>query len=191
MLQRKCEVMWSSFHQLTTSEEFVKNWERFLTDSISASPNPIFYQYVTECILNAKIKTMFSITAHSVNDQLGTLSYQEKNALRYAAGYIPRAICKMIGKSSNPAKQRLILCLDDMLQTGAEGQELEDWIKLVDRGGLNHVSDAMYMSMVSMELEVQRQGSTVGSKYKAKLTKCLLESDDVQFYCRSPLGRRS
>ena len=84
MLQRKREVMWSSFHQLTTSEEFFK---KFLTDSISASPNPIFYQYLTECILNAKIKTMFPITAHSVNDQLGTLSYQEKNALRYAAGY--------------------------------------------------------------------------------------------------------
>ena len=75
----------------------------FLTDSISASPNPIFYQYMTECILKAKIKTMFSITAHSVNDQLGTLSYQEKYALRYAAGYIPRAIRKKIGKSSNPA----------------------------------------------------------------------------------------
>ena len=103
MLQRKREVMWSSFHQLTTSEEFVKNWEKFLTDSISASPNPIFYQYVTKCILKAKIKTMFPITAHSVNDQLGTLSYQEKNALRYAAGYIPRAVRKKIGKSSNPA----------------------------------------------------------------------------------------
>ena len=84
-----------------------------------------------------------------------------------------------------------------MLQTDAEDHESEDWIKLADRGGLNHVSNAMYMSIVSMELEVQRQlqqDSTLGSKFKAKLTKCLLESDDVQFflvYCRSPLGGRS
>ena len=47
------------------------------------------------------------------------------------------------------------------------------------------MSNAMYMSIVSMELEVQRQlqqDSTLGSKFKAKLTKCLLESDDVQFF---------
>eukprot|EP00731_Ephydatia_muelleri_P034934 Em0087g3a len=185
MLQRKREVMWSSFHQLTTSEEFVKNWEKFLTDSINAFPHPIFYQYVTECILKAKIKIIFPISAHSVNDQLGTLSYQQKNALRYAAGYLPRAIRKKIGKSSNPAKQQLILCLDDMLLTDAEDHESEDWIRLVDRGGLNHVSNAMYMAIVSMELEVQKQlqqDSTLGSKLKAKLTKCLLESDDVLFF---------
>ena len=64
-----------------------------------------------------------------------------------------------------------------MLQTDAEDYESEDWIKLVDQGGLNHVSNAMYMSIVSMELEVQRQLQQ-GSKFKAKLTKCLLESDD-------------
>ena len=100
MLQRKREVMWSSFHQLTTSEEFVKNWEKFLTDSISASPNPIFYQYVTECILKAKIKTMFLITAHSVNDQLGTLSYQEKKCI---------TVCSRVYTTSNTQKDREVL----------------------------------------------------------------------------------
>ena len=78
MLQRKREAMWSSFHQLTASDEFAKTWEKFLTDSINTSPNPIFYQYVTECILQAKIKTLFPISAHSLNDQLVTLSYEEK-----------------------------------------------------------------------------------------------------------------
>ena len=72
-----------------------------------------------------------------------------------------------------------------MLQTDAEDHESEDWIKLVDRGGLNHVSNAMNMSIDSMELEVQRQlqqDSTLGSKFKDKLNKCLVESDDVQFF---------
>ena len=71
-----------------------------------------------------------------------------------------------------------------MLQTDAEDHESEDWIKLVDRGGLNHVSNAMNMSIDSVELEVQRQlqqDSIPGSKFKYKLTKCLIESDDVQF----------
>ncbi|KAL5483889.1 hypothetical protein EMCRGX_G020308 [Ephydatia muelleri] len=142
-------------------------------------------KYVTECVLKVKIKTLFPITAHPVNVRLGTLSYEEKNALRYAAGYIPRAIRKKIAKSSNPAKQCIMLWLDDMLQSETEDHESDNWIKLVDRGGLNHVSNAMYMAIVSMELEVQKQlqqDSTLTSKFKTKLTKCLLDSEDVMFF---------
>ena len=185
MLQVRREAMWSSYHKLSTSDTFAKNWERFLTVSINSLPNPIFYQYVTECVLKVKIKTLFPITAHPVNVRLGTLSYEEKNALRYAAGYIPRAIRKKIAKSSNPAKQCIMLWLDDMLQSETEDHESDNWIKLVDRGGLNHVSNAMYMAIVSMELEVQKQlqqDSTLTSKFKTKLTKCLLDSEDVMFF---------
>ena len=57
---------------------------------------------------------------------------------------------KKIAKSSNPAKQCIMLCLDDMLQSETEDHESDNWIKLVDRGGLNHVSNAMYMAIVSM-----------------------------------------
>ena len=96
MLQGRREVMWSSYHKLSTSDTFAKNWERFLTVSINSLPNPIFYQYMTECVLKVQIKTLFPITAHSVNDRLGTLSSEEKNALRYAAGYIPRALPKKL-----------------------------------------------------------------------------------------------
>ena len=51
MLQVRREAMWSSYHKLSTSDTFAKNWERFLTVSINSLPNPIFYQYVTECVL--------------------------------------------------------------------------------------------------------------------------------------------
>ena len=101
MLQGRREA-----HIITNT--FAKNWERFLTVSINSLPSPIFYQYVTECVLKVKIKTLFPITAHSVNDRLGTLNSEEKNAQRYAAGYIPLAICKKIAMSSNPANQCLL-----------------------------------------------------------------------------------
>ena len=92
---------------------------------------------------------------------------------------------KKIAKSSNPAKQCIMLCLDDMLQSETEDHESDNWIKLVDRGGLNHVSNVMYMAIVSMELEVQKQlqqDSTLTSKFKTKLTECLLDSEDVMFF---------
>ena len=89
--------MWSSYHKLSTSDTFAKNWGRFLTVSINSLSNPIFYQYVTECVLKVKIKTLFPFTAHSVNVRLGTLSYEEKkkhysmhivlDTLSFAPGY--------------------------------------------------------------------------------------------------------
>ena len=67
MLQVRREAMWSSYHTLSTSDTFAKNRERFLTVSINSLPNPIL------CVLKVKIKTLFPITAHSVNVRLGTL----------------------------------------------------------------------------------------------------------------------
>ena len=36
MLQGRREAMWSSYHKLSTSDTFAKNWERFLTVSIES-----------------------------------------------------------------------------------------------------------------------------------------------------------
>ncbi|KAL5463142.1 hypothetical protein EMCRGX_G032018 [Ephydatia muelleri] len=72
-------------------------------------------------------------------------------------------------------------CFDPPKKSETEDHESDNWIKLVDRGGLNHVSNAMYMAIVSMELEVQKQlqqDSTLTSKFKIKLTKCLLDSEE-------------
>ena len=43
-----------------------------------------------------------------------SLSYEEQNALRYAAGYIPRALTKKLRTSAHPLKDQLILCLIDL-----------------------------------------------------------------------------
>ena len=37
----------------------------------------------------------------------------------------------------------------------SENNSSEDWTKIVDRGGLIHVSDAIYSSFVAMELELR------------------------------------
>ena len=67
-------------------------------------------------------------------------------------GYIPRAIRKKIAKSSNPAKQWIMLCLDDMLQSETEDHDLITGLNWLTEA----VSNAMYMAIVSMELEVQK-----------------------------------
>ena len=56
-----------------------------------------------------------------------SLSYEEKNALRYTAGYnVPRALKKKIDRSSHPLKKELLLCLLNLSEeSGIEGESCE------------------------------------------------------------------
>ena len=70
------------------------------------------------------------------------LNIYEANTLRYAAGYIPRALRKKIQKSAEPLKDQLILCLLDLLDDGEEEHvESHEWIVNIDRGGLCHINN--------------------------------------------------
>ena len=83
-----------------------------------------------------------------VSESRATASTQtlEENALRYAAGYIPRALRQKLVRSSHDLKEELILCLEDLLvdEEDLSSDLSEDWTKLIDRGGLKHVSDDTY-----------------------------------------------
>ena len=97
-------------------------------------------------------KARFPISAPRTVENLESLSYIEKNALRYAAGYIPRSLYKKITKSKHPNEEELLLCLDDMVQseTCTETDESEDWVR-----GLNiYVTSEMYMVICAMEIEL-------------------------------------
>ena len=71
-----------------------------------------------------------------------TLTYEDTNAVRYAAGFVLRTTKKNIEKSMHAHKADLLLCLAQLLDTGdAEVDESKDWLEIVDRGGLCHVSN--------------------------------------------------
>ena len=81
------------------------------------------------------------------------LSYEEQNALRYAAGYIPRALRKRLERSGHPLKEELILCLLDLTDDDDCGtSESEEWIRLVDRGGRKHVTNMAYRNSLFFRL---------------------------------------
>ncbi len=85
-----------------------------------------------------------------------SLSYQEENSLRYAAGYIPRNLIKKIKRSSLDNKEVLQLCLLDLIEEVGMGEdESQEWIQAVNRGGLNDVTQAMFEFMRAMELVVK------------------------------------
>ena len=92
---------------------------------------------------------------------MASLSYDEKNALRYTAGYVTRALRNNFKRSSSPLNQQLIGYLDEISSrkhelSGGMKEESEDWFAVVGRGGLTHIRNMMFGLFVSMELEVRQ-----------------------------------
>ena len=74
------------------------------------------------------------------------------------------AVCSWVCSATSEKKvlknkktQHLALCLLDLLDDGEESDidESEDWIQLIDRGGLTNVNDVTYHLFVAMELEIR------------------------------------
>ncbi len=82
--------IWGFYHQLRTSEEFVKDWTQFLKASIHVAASPFFYQHVTDVMLSELIK--FELAARSKettqDEPRVELTRLEQNSLRYVCGYV-------------------------------------------------------------------------------------------------------
>ena len=120
---------------------------------------------------------------HMVQGPMPRLNFEEANGLQYAAGYIPRALRKKILRSKHKIKGDLLLCLQELLQEedkddtedkdDAENNpavdDLEQWVQLLDRGGLNRVTQSMYQLLVEMEYvtRVVLKGSLEACKQRA------------------------
>ena len=79
---------------------------------------PIIYQYVTDKVYKRLIEIHFPVTSESgprPSAAPGSLTYSEANALRYAAGYVCRAVRKAIRTRGGASKDELLLCLDELL----------------------------------------------------------------------------
>lgn len=114
-LQVGREKMWESFYKLTSSDSFRDMWKRLLIPK----PTPIFYQYVTDSIMNTLIKEKFPVNPTTDKD-IKSLDYEELNAVRYVAGYVIRALTKKMLRSAHPLKEEIVDCLDEMIERNIE-----------------------------------------------------------------------
>ena len=180
--------MWGTFHQLRCSQSFRAMWNSFLTKTLAVDACPIFYQYITDTFFRNMIKQQFQLT--NQEEQGGSdqaLSYNEKNALRYAAGYVIRHLQKQVKRSAHPFKDELEFCLIELNETdNEESDESEDWVKNIDRGGLKHITNMTYMMFESMEIELRRHlriaDMAHGSGIKDKVKTEIVSNEDVRFY---------
>ena len=81
------ERIWENFFKLSSSEKYRQEWESQL-DSIGCNvATPIFYQFITDKMFGALLKTNYAISDEGSSTTSSTaLDYNEMNALRYSAG---------------------------------------------------------------------------------------------------------
>ena len=165
---------------------FKSKWEVFLKVAAATGPCPIFYQYITDQVFKGMIVQCFQVSTEAGNgaDTETGLTYEEINALRYSAGYVPRALRKKLERGSHPLKEALILCLYEMTEEDidANRSDSEDWINLVDRGGLKHVNSAVFMLFTAIERCVRKRISNTGQPTFDQLKEEIVTGEDVLFH---------
>ena len=74
----------------------------------------------------------FENTDRSVDIQL---SYEERYALQYTAGYVARALIKKLKSSTHSLKEEVVCCLLDMNEANEldTPHESEDWTTIINK----------------------------------------------------------
>lgn len=182
------ELMWSTYHSLRTSSEYLDLWRRVSKEVTCMDPCPTFYQNVGHFIFKELIKIHHPITPKDPETQTRSpppLTYRETNALRYASGYIPRLLRKKLKKSTHKLKEDLKLCIFDLLDDGDENMDSsKDWIKAIDRGGLTHVNNATFDVFFAIEHEIRSRlfDRSVPPDLSDRVKKEIIGSEEVQFF---------
>ena len=148
--------MWGLYHELRTSEELIKAWKDFLNNSIASEACPTFFQFVTQKAFKNVIKQEFEFNWSCCNASC-ELTHDDQCAIRYVAGCVCRNVCHKIELSSMPHKKDLILTLYEFRGNGLQSQHVsEEWVDILDRGGLWHVSDEVFILFCHIEEEVRQ-----------------------------------
>ena len=91
---------------------------------------PVLYQHLTDVLFRMFIKNEILYLDQGSSTEI---TYQEGNALRYAAGYICRHLRKKIERENTEIKEELVLCL--MKLTKERNSEKcgtdEEWTKMI------------------------------------------------------------
>ena len=184
-LKGRKEKMWETYFKIRSSELFKHKWVEFLAQFDGSNHHcPVFYQFVTDAIMEQLIKRNFPVEVNQVEEEV-SLDYEEHNALRYTAGYVTRSLTTKIERSGNPLRKELILCLAEFTEESDGEHASEDWLNAIDRGGLKHVSDIVYMLFVAMELTLRKHLNRTNASALPELTgftPTIASNDDVLFY---------
>ena len=99
-------AIWSKYHSLCTLEKYLGEWKEFLLSTGCGTTSSLFIQFVGHSMFKTLIKAHYCHNKPAVTDDRSQdLSHIEFNAIRYTAGYVPRALKKKPIKSGHKNKK--------------------------------------------------------------------------------------
>lgn len=179
------EKVWGKYHKLRSSDAYREFWKAFLVIvGCETVDDPAFYQYISHHMFKRCLMEHFPLNNHpQTSVAIPSLTFEEKNVIRYTAGYVCAKLYKKLRISTGHGD--LFHGIEDMIaEEGDEEDVSATWIDIVDRGGLFHVNDMAYAFFVSLE-EVVRQylkiseASNMKPGTKDKIVKSILEDENV------------
>ena len=152
------QVLWSSFHELITSDSFHARWTRFLQRAVHAPPCPVLSVFITKELMDRVIMHEFPLDEPAGHDApVEELTLNEGSGLRYVCGYILREVHEDV--QTHPMKEALTFGLNVMVDGEGCGDgtgAYSTWLECVDRGGLVHISNDGFRFFYVIEMEVRR-----------------------------------
>ena len=138
------DKMWRNFHAVRVSTSFKMCWKNFLT----LANSPLLYQRLSDLIMEFQC-------SDSTEPNITPLTYEDKNALRYVAGYVCDKLRIKISASKLPSKESLLLCLSELCDEDEVVSSSADWMHAIDRGGLCHVNENTFSLFAQIEIVVR------------------------------------
>lgn len=111
--ERLCENLF----KLRSSETHKQMWSTFLLKTINFRACPIFYQAITDQIIEELTKVHFPIPSSSQSTAIvPDLDIIELNAIRYMAGYVVQSLKKKVESTAfaHRDKSEIRLCLSEL-----------------------------------------------------------------------------
>lgn len=183
--------LWREFHAIR-STELKEMWCVFLQSVLIEEQDLLLMQYVFEKMFENVLQSHFSGVS-AQGSAVAEPTVIEHNALRYAAGYVPRALAAKISRSSHPYKDSYLQCLSNMGKKGECCTSNSDsiqaftkqWLSAVNRGGLFFVTDEVYLLFFEMEMKMRKHlHELISEKHinKKAVIEGIASDDDVLFH---------
>lgn len=184
----KKERMWRSFHCFRTATTFRNDWRKFIEVSVSQQVHPAFFQHVTMMIFKKMIKVEFPLPPTDTTEHPDRpLTFEEKNALRFVAGYVCRKVRTSLERSSIAGKNEMVFCVMSFAGDEEDG-DTEVWLNAVDRGELWDVNDMTFTLFLILEEEIRQFFTTYHFNWfrseanpKQKIVEHLQQNGNIPF----------
>ena len=138
------------------SDEYIHLWTT-VTAAASTTPSRLLYYYLTTTLCKTLLFTHKPVN-HTCTSDFTYLTPDEQGALKYVAGYSVKKVMKQNQRNKETIVYFLYCFLEDLEETQDQQelpQTLQEWFRIVVRGGLFHCTNEFTHFLKSVETVIK------------------------------------